>query len=174
MRKGRDVAYLLFNSQPFATKLANTLSAWVLVIGDVSAFTSRRAAREEMEYELFGASMICSTCTETSPRRQFSTDERHRCGRTYQCPEVGYLEWRIVTRDTSNLIIFAIDLGAVVYYRQSKTGAVGEQLLTRAYISFPVVSLRIRESSKSKGSSDLLRVAKKSLQPSAEFVFAFI
>ena len=56
-----DVAYLLFNSQPFATKLANTLSAWVLVIGDVSAFTSRRAAREEMEYELFGASMICST-----------------------------------------------------------------------------------------------------------------
>jgi hypothetical protein len=59
-----DIAYLLFSNQPFATKLANTLSAWVLVIGDVSAFTSRRAAREEMEYELFGASMICSTCIE--------------------------------------------------------------------------------------------------------------
>jgi len=52
---------LLFNSQPFATKLAKTLSACVLVIGDVSEFTSRRAAMEEMEYELFGASMICST-----------------------------------------------------------------------------------------------------------------
>ena len=34
-----DATYLLFSSQPFATKLANTLSAWVLVIGDVSAFT---------------------------------------------------------------------------------------------------------------------------------------
>ena len=52
---------MLFSSQPFATKLANTLSACVLVIGDVSVFTSRRAAREEMEYELFGARMICST-----------------------------------------------------------------------------------------------------------------
>lgn len=53
--------HLLFRSQPFATKLANTLSACVLVIGDVSAFTSRSAAREEMEYEWFGAIMICST-----------------------------------------------------------------------------------------------------------------
>jgi hypothetical protein len=52
---------LLFSSQPFVTKLANTLSACVLLIGDVSAFTSRSAAREEMEYELFGASIICST-----------------------------------------------------------------------------------------------------------------
>lgn len=52
---------MLFRSQPFATKLANTLSACVLVIGDVSEFTSRKAARDEMEYELFGASMICST-----------------------------------------------------------------------------------------------------------------
>src|ERR1700679_2749099 len=55
---------LLFSSQSFVTKLANTLSACVLVIGDVSAFTSRSAAREEMEYELFGASMICSTWSE--------------------------------------------------------------------------------------------------------------
>ncbi len=55
---------LLFSSQPFVTKLANTLSACVLVIGDVSAFTSRSAAREEIEYELFGASMICSTWSE--------------------------------------------------------------------------------------------------------------
>lgn len=53
--------HLLFRSQPFATKLANTLSACVLVIGDVSVFTSRSAAREEMEYEWFGAIMICST-----------------------------------------------------------------------------------------------------------------
>jgi hypothetical protein len=52
---------LLFSNQPFATKLANTLSACVLVIGDVSVFTSRRAAREEIEYEPFGARMICST-----------------------------------------------------------------------------------------------------------------
>jgi hypothetical protein len=52
---------LLFSSQPFATKLANTLSACVLVIGDVSVFTSRSAAKEEIEYELFGARMICST-----------------------------------------------------------------------------------------------------------------
>ena len=58
------VRNLLFSSQPFVTKLANTLSACVLVIGDVSAFTSRSAAREEMEYELFGASIICSTCYE--------------------------------------------------------------------------------------------------------------
>jgi hypothetical protein len=57
---------LLFSSQSFVTKLANTLSACVLVIGDVSAFTSRSAAREEMEYELFGASMICSTWSERS------------------------------------------------------------------------------------------------------------
>ena len=56
-----ESTHLLFNSQPFATKLANTLSACVLVIGDVSEFTSRRAAMEEMVYELFGASMICST-----------------------------------------------------------------------------------------------------------------
>jgi hypothetical protein len=55
---------LLLSSQPFVTKLANTLSACVLLIGDVSAFTSRSAAREEMEYELFGASMICSTWSE--------------------------------------------------------------------------------------------------------------
>jgi hypothetical protein len=53
--------HLLFSSQPFATKLANTLSACVLVIGDISVLTSRKAAREEMEYELFGARMICST-----------------------------------------------------------------------------------------------------------------
>ena len=56
-----ESTHLLFNSQPFATKLAKTFSAWVLVIGDVREFTSRRAAREEMEYEPFGASMICST-----------------------------------------------------------------------------------------------------------------
>lgn len=55
---------LLFSSQPFVTKLANTVSACVLLIGDVSEFTSRSAAREEMEYELFGASMICSTWSE--------------------------------------------------------------------------------------------------------------
>ena len=36
-------------------------------------------------------------------------------GMAYQCPEVGYLEWRIVTRDTSNLVVSAIDLGADVY-----------------------------------------------------------
>ena len=57
----KGTTHLLFSSQPFATKLANTLSACVLVIGDVSVFTSRSAAREEMEYELFEASMICST-----------------------------------------------------------------------------------------------------------------
>ena len=55
---------MLFSSQPFVTKLANTLSAWVLLIGDVSEFTSCSAAREEMEYELFGASIICSTWSE--------------------------------------------------------------------------------------------------------------
>lgn len=59
-----DRRNLLFSSQPFVTKLANTVSACVLLIGDVSVFTSRSAAREEMEYELFCASMICSTWSE--------------------------------------------------------------------------------------------------------------
>jgi hypothetical protein len=64
VRYKKGLRNLLFSSQPFVTKLANTLSACVLVIGDVSAFTSRSAAREEMEYEPFGASMICSTWCE--------------------------------------------------------------------------------------------------------------
>lgn len=58
IRKG---THLLFRSQSFATKLANTLSACVLVIGDVNAFTSRSAAKEETENDLFGAIIICST-----------------------------------------------------------------------------------------------------------------
>lgn len=43
--------------------------------------------------------------------------------------------------------------------------------LTRAYTSLPVTSLRIRESSKSKGLSDSLTLAKNSLHRSAPFVF---
>lgn len=49
--------------------------------------------------------------------------------------------------------------------------AVGESVLTRAYTSFPVSSLRIRESSKSRGSSDLFRLFKNSLHPSGPFAF---
>lgn len=45
-----------------------------------------------------------------------------------------------------------------------------ERRLTRAYISFPVSSLRIRESSKSRGLSDLLMLDTNSPQASA-FVF---
>jgi hypothetical protein len=100
---------LLFTSQPFATKLAKTLSACVLVIGDVSEFTSRKAAREEMEYELLGASMICSTSkqgvgTLTLPWKLC------RWAKAYQCSEVGYLEWRIVASDAGNFVVPAIDL----------------------------------------------------------------
>jgi len=105
---------LLFNSQPFVTKLANTLSACVLLIGDVSAFTSRSAAREEMEYELFGASMICSTWGSGRVIKQLyynTVREKSRAlSCTHQCSEVRYLEGRIVARDTSNFIISTIDL----------------------------------------------------------------
>jgi hypothetical protein len=99
---------LLFSSQPFATKLANTLSACVLVIGDVSVFTSRSAAREEMEYELFGASIICSTWSERSAILKYCS--RKVSYSTYQCSKVGYLEGCIVTRDTRNFVVSTINL----------------------------------------------------------------
>jgi hypothetical protein len=104
-----NATHLLFRSQPFATKLANTLSACVLDIGEVSAFTSRSAAREEMEYELFGASMICSTWSGVIGTPKYT--KSHGWQSTYQCSEVGYLERRIVARDTSNFVIPTIDLG---------------------------------------------------------------
>ena len=163
---------MLFSSQPFVTKLANTLSAWVLLIGDVSEFTSCSAAREEMEYELFGASMICSTWSE-----RLNDFIIRRVSRgwhvTYQCSEVGYLEGRIVARDTSNFIVPTIDLESCSTFTTCGMMMVGlGEHLTRAYMSFPVTSLRIRESSRSRGSSDLLRLAKNSPQSFA--ILAFI
>lgn len=56
--------YLLFSNHPLATKLARTTSAWVFVIDDVfRKLTSRKAAKEETQYDSLGASIICSTCT---------------------------------------------------------------------------------------------------------------
>jgi hypothetical protein len=54
---------LLLSNHPLATKLARTTSAWLLLIFDFGfkALISRRAAREVMENDSRGASMICST-----------------------------------------------------------------------------------------------------------------
>ena len=59
-------AHLLLSSQPLATKLPRTASAWALlmfVFGFI-ALTSRRAARDETENDSSGACIMRSTYSE--------------------------------------------------------------------------------------------------------------
>ena len=69
--------HLLFWSHPFAMKLAKTTSACVLVILDLGLMelTSRNAAKEEIENDCLGASMICSTLA--SLENQNASADRH-------------------------------------------------------------------------------------------------
>lgn len=84
-----------------------------------------------MEYELFGASMICSTWSERlTATLQYCTREEVAGGVccTYQGSEVRYLEGRIVARNTSNFIVPTIDLESHSTFTTMRGGGGGGRL----------------------------------------------
>lgn len=98
----------LFSSHPLATKLPNTTSACVLDMFDLSVFTSRRAANEEIEYDSLRASMICSTCLTFHELCAIFIE-----GETYNGFEIGNFLSRVIGSHLGDVISLFIGLGFV-------------------------------------------------------------